>query len=603
MEPGTTFTEGGGSTSGAKPVIIRDAALKYTGSGESLIAQHGEAGTLSGNLSKGQSLVIESTNGEHAKSTASASFTNGGSITLTNSETTGNNATLAISSGTLSNSGTITTEKAIGGQRNLQGNFTNTKTGTLAINTNTSFNGSKAALINEGTLDVAGGVQFIASNEGSVTNASGTIAATGSGDVLMEPGTTFTEGGGSTSGAKPVIIRDAALKYTGSGESLIAQHGEAGTLSGNLSKGQSLVIESTNGEHAKSTASASFTNGGSITLTNSETTGNNATLAISSGTLSNSGTITTEKAIGGQRNLQGNFTNTKTGTIAVDANSTLNSTNATFINEGAIDIATGVALSAPNSATISNEAGGSITTTGTGALDETTGTFNEGQGTTSTVKHSEPVILDRVALHYTGSGKSIIAQRGASTLSGTISKGQTLVIESTNGEHAEDTVAGSFTNGGTIIFTNAETTGNNVTLKMGGGTLENKGTLEVLFPRGGTRTIEGSLSNQKTLTIANNGNPLRVTGKFSQGSTASLKLTMAGSSNFGHLSVGEAVTVNGKLALKQSKFTAKEKETFAIITGASRTGEFSSVTGNAVKGGTLHYIPHYTATGVNLVVE
>ena len=72
MEPGTTFTEGGGSTSGSKPVIIRDAALKYTGSGESLIAQHGESGTLSGNLSKGQSLVIESTNGEHAKSTASA---------------------------------------------------------------------------------------------------------------------------------------------------------------------------------------------------------------------------------------------------------------------------------------------------------------------------------------------------------------------------------------------------------------------------------------------------------------------------------------------------------------------------------------------------
>ena len=90
------------------------------------------------------------------------------------------------------------------------------------------------------------------------------------------------------------------------------------------------------------------------------------------------------------------------------------------------------------------------------------------------------------------------------------------MIESTNGEHAEDTAAGSFTNSGTIIFTNAETTGNNVTLKMGGGTLDNKGKLEVLFPHGGTRTIEGSLTNEKTLTIANNGNPLRVSGKFSQ---------------------------------------------------------------------------------------
>ena len=236
-------------------------------------------------------------------------------------------------------------------------------------------------------------------------------------------------------------------------------------------------------------------------------------------------------------------------------------------------------------------------------LEQTRGTFNEGLGKTTTAKTSEPVLLDQVALHYTNKGASKLAQRGASTLSGPISKGQTLVIESDNGEHAEDTAAGSFTNSGTLIFTNAETNPNNVTLKLAGGTLENKGKFEVLFPKGGTRTIEGSLVNEKTLTVANNANPLHVTGKFSQGSKATMKLTIGGSSSFGHLSVGEAVAVAGKLSLKQSKFTAKANETFAIVAGSSRTGEFSSVTGNAVKGGSLHYIPHYTATGVNLIVE
>ena len=600
MEPGTSFTEGAGTTSGTKPVILRQASLVYTGSGASVITQHGEGSTLSGNISAGQSLVLETINPENEKTTAAASFTNAGSITMTNAETAGNNVTLAISSGTLTNSGTLTSEKANGGARTLSGSITNT--GTLAVNTNTSFNGLSALLTNDGALDIAAGKQLIVSNSGSFINGSGgSIVAGEGGNVQVEPGSTFTEGAGTTSGTKPVILRQASLVYTGSGASVITQHGEGSTLSGNISAGQSLVLETINPENEKTTAAASFTNAGSITMTNAETAGNNVTLAISSGTLTNSGTLTTEKAIGGARTLTGNITNT--GTIAINANTSFNVSGATLINKGPINIATGVALSAPAKPTISNEAGGSITVTGTGALDQTEGTFNEGLGKTSTAKTSEPVVLDRVALHYTDKGASKIAQRGASTLSGTINKGQTLVIESTNSEHAEDTAAGSFTNSGAIHLTNAETSANNVTLKLGGGTLTNKGTVEVLFPKGGTRTIEGSLNNEKTLTIANNSNPLKVTGTFAEGAKATLKLTIAGATNFGRVVATGAVTVNGTLALKQSKFTAKSGETFAILTGASRTGEFTSVTGNAVKGGVLHYIPHYTATGVNLIVE
>ena len=599
MEPATSFTEGAGTTSGSKPVILRRAALKYTGTGASLITLHGEGNTLSGNISGGQSLVLETINSEHVTASAAASYTNAGSITLTSAETAGNHAYLETTAGTLTNSGTITTEPTDNGPREIVGNLTNT--GTLAINANTSFNGAKAALINEGAIDLAAGVQLTVSNEGSTTNATGGKIVAGEGAAVdLEPGTSFTEGAGTTSGTKPVILRDAALAYTGSGSSVITQRGESSTLSGNISAGQKLVLETINSEHVKVTAAASFTNAGTITLTKAETAANNAQLVVSAGALTNTGTITTELSGGGVRALQGNLINK--GTLAIDSNTSYNGAGTTLTNEGTIDIATAVELSVSGKSTVSNETGGMIAVTGTGTLFESEGTFNEGLGKTTTAKASEPVILDRVALHYTNKGASKIAQRGASTLSGEVGKGQTLSVQSTCSEHAEDTAAGSFVDSGTIYLTNAETCGNNVTLKLAGGTLDNKGKLEVLFPHGGARTIEGSLTNEKTLTLAN-GQALKVTGNFAEGTKATTKVTIAGASNFGALSVSGSVAVAGKLALKQSKFKGKAGESFTIISGASRTGEFSSVTGNAIAKTTLHYIPHYTATAVSLLVE
>jgi hypothetical protein len=602
MEPGTTFNEAG-TTSGTKPVVLRDAALIYSGSGESLIEQLGEASTLSGSIGSKQSLVLASYNSENVKSTASASFTNSGSITLTNTETAANNASLAITSpAVLTNEGTITTEKVNGGARNLQGNITNGSKGTLAIKDPSTFSTTKAALLNEGAISITAGQSLQVNNEASVNNAAGSIVVGEGGAMQFEPATKLTEGAGTTSGR--VALRDANLIYSGTGTSTIFQLGEGSTLSGNIGPKQALVLESYNSENVRTTAAASFTNEGSITLTNSETAANNAALAISTGVLTNDGTITTEKAIGGQRNLNGNITNASKGTLAINAPTLFNLAGAALINEGAIDIALGVTLSASNGQTISNEGGGSITTTGTGALVQSNGTFNEGLGKTTTAKSSEPVILDDATLNYTNKGASKIAVRGVINLTGAVNKGQTLEVESNNSQNTEVT-SGGFVNSGTILLTNAETAGNGVRLKLGGATLDNKGKLEVLYPNGGTRTIEGSLINEKTLTLANGkGNPLQIDGEFTQTSKGTTTITIEGASTkFGRLAATEAVSIEGKLSLKQKKFTATAGEMFGIVSGASRTGEFSAVKGNAVKGGSLHYIPHYTATAVNLIVE
>ncbi len=543
--------------------------------------------------------MLESTNGEHVKTTASASFTNAGTITLTKSETSNNNARLTISSGTLTNTGTITSEAAEGAShRFIEGSITNT--GTLNIDSDTEYNGSAAALTNEGTLNVAEGTTLNVSNDGTVTNGTGgKIVAGLTGNVFLEQGSTFTEGAGTTSGTKPVILRDAALVYTGSGASLITQHGEGNTLSGNISSGQSLVLESTNGEHVKTTASASFTNAGTITLTKSETSNNNARLTISSGTLTNTGTITSEAAEGAShRFIEGSITNT--GTLNIDSDTAYNASSATLINEGVVNIAESVTFSVSGNATVKNK-GGTIAAAGSGALSENGGAFNQGAGKTT---GSTPVILSNVALQYTGNGSSRIAQRGeGSTLKGTIVYGQVLLIQSTCGSHAKVTAAASFTNGGTITLTNADGCANNATLVVGGTeTLTNAGTIYSLKPSGGSRTIEGSVKNENLLSLSA-GETLHITGTYTQTSKGTLREIISSASN-GAISVSGAATIAGILEVApKAPFEGSLGQTFPILTAASLTGTFASETGAQINSTGLYYKPTYSAAGVTLVVE
>jgi fibronectin-binding autotransporter adhesin len=493
-----TFTEAAGKTSGTKPVIVDDGTVSYVaGGGKSLIGLRGSS-ALSGSLVAGQSLSIESTCGENAVATAGASFTNAGAITLTSGESCATNDTLTVSAGTLTNSGTLTTEVAKGGARTLQGSITNT--GTLAIDTNTAYNGAGAVLTNEGETKIPEATQLTVSNAGSVVNASGKIAATGSGDVVMDSGTSFTEGAGTTSGTQPVIVDDGTLHYTGSGKSQIAVRGSS-SLTGSLGAEQALSLQSTCGENVVATATASFTNAGAITLTNGEGCATNDTLAVSAGTLTNSGKIVTELAIGGARTLQGNITNT--GKLTIKATTAYNGENGLLTNEGEISLAEGTQLTVSNKGAVANGAGGKIFAAGTADVLMDSGTsFTQGAGTISGTK---AVIVDDGALSYTGSGAGLIALRGTSTLSGSLVAGQLLSIESTCGENAVATVGSSLTNAGAITLTNGDGCGNNATLTVSpGATLTNSGKLVTEHANGGSRTLQGNIANTGTITINTN---------------------------------------------------------------------------------------------------
>ncbi len=604
----TSFTQGAGTTTGALPVIVDDSALKYAGSGASLIALRG-TDTLAGSLSSGQSLQIQSTGGENASVTVGESISNGGTIALTNANDGDENSeTLIVSKGnTLTNSGTLASEKGngSGGGRSIQGNLKNT--GTLAVNKNTEYNGEGATLTNEGSIDLAEGVTLHVSDQSKVINTGGKIAATGSGELFVQgSGTSFTEGAGTTTGALPVIVDDSALTYEGSGASVIALRG-TDTLAGSVSPGQSLQIQSTGGENATVTAHVSFSNAGTIVLTNANDSDQNSeTLIVAKGeTLTNSGTLSTEvgNGSGGGRSIQGNLKNT--GTLAVNKKTEYNGEGATLTNQGTIAIASGASLNV-SSGDVVNASGGNIEGTGSGELTQRGGTFEEGAGkTTGTL----PVVLDDLALKYTGDGASTIALHGASALTGPVGAGQTLLLQSTGSENATITAA-SFTNSGKLVLQNAaDSDANSVTLNLaaGSGTLTNanvKGAvLEAEHGNGGNRTIEGNVVDEGTLAASTT---LKITGTFAMaGKKPILKITIAGASDFGALSVTGTATILNELELAQVKpFVPTLGEKFGILSSSALTGTFTKVKKNKIKKSEAKiYTPIYSGTAVTLEAQ
>ncbi len=154
----------------------------------------------------------------------------------------------------------------------------------------------------------------------TVSNNGGTIAATGNG-ALTESGGTFNQGLGKITGSEPVILENTALHYTGKGAGTIAVRGEGTTLKGVVSGGQILSIQSTCSAHAKTTVTGSYSNFGTIDLTNGDSCGNNATLSLGGKVLTNKGTINSESPHGGARTIEGALVNE--GTTSLSAGETL----------------------------------------------------------------------------------------------------------------------------------------------------------------------------------------------------------------------------------------------------------------------------------------
>ncbi len=438
-----------------------------------------------------------------------------GHVSLTSSGC-GNNATLDIGT-TLVNAGTLSTDPGAGGARSINGSVTNQ--GTVNVNSSVSFglNGSSGTWDNAGALNIASGETFTANTSGVTftDDTNGTVASTGTGQLVIDEPDTYNQGNGSTSG-QPVLLNGPAgtssggiaLHYTGHGASSIVAQGGDGTVDGAIASGQTLTVDGTCSNNAVETVDASETNAGAVHLSSSQC-GNPSTLVVTSGdtfTNQSGGTLQVDSGAGGSRAITGNVTND--GTVNDNADATYGP--GTWDNAGPVNIADGVALTIATSPSIfTDDTGGSVVSNGTSHtghhVDDGANTYNQGHGTTS----REPVLLagpagstGGVALHYTGTGSSaIVAQGGDDTVDGAIVSGQTLTVNGTCSNNAVTTVDANETNAGTVHLSSSGC-GNPSTLAVTSGdtfTNQSAGIVDVDGGAGGARSISGNVTNDGTV--------------------------------------------------------------------------------------------------------
>jgi hypothetical protein len=474
---------------------------------------------------------------------------------LLGSTTCGNNATLGIGTSlAISSGGVLETDAGAGGTRFISGSVTNG--GTTNIDELTQY--SSGTWDNTGVLNIADAMTFTAVTATPIAiftdDTGGSVVSNGTnhtGQLIVDSGNTYNQGSGTTSG-EPVLLSNSqsgtsiALHYTGTGASTVEATG-LGSVDGNISSGQTLDITGGCSDNAVENEDASITNTGAVHLTSSAC-GNNSSLAVGSGfTFKNGsgGVLETDGGAGGVRLITGKVTND--GTTNIDDGTQYSA--GTWDNAGQFNLATGETFTTETATPIAiftDDTGGSVVSTGTGQLVVDGGnTYNQGNGTTS----GESVLLSTaqsgpsIALHYTGTGASIVETEGVGTLDGNLASGQTLDTTGSCSDNATETLDQSLSVSGTVNLTSA-TCGNPSNLAVPKPlllTVNKTGQIDTTAGAGGNRFLSGNVTNSGKISISQTTTytPIKK-GKF----TNSGKVTIASGLTFGVASVKKSVFFN-----------------------------------------------------------
>ena len=500
------FNQGAGA---AGKVYVYDSTLNLLGAGAGTFAFEG-SDSLSGNVSAAQSMVVQGAGCfSGAYVTAAAGFTNAGSIELTNVEELCAESEPAQLewSGTLTNTSTgkITSSfGSAGGSRALDGNLTNS--GAVNIDSDTSFDGSSALFENKKTVTVADEATLSTTSGQTFTEASGGSVTTASGGSLDFLDTIFNVDAGSL-GSAPVLLEDSSTLNLKGGTAETFEFRGSDTMTGTVAAAQSVVLQSVGcvtGTYV--TAPAGFTNAGSIELTNVEGTCADSQPAELNwpGTMTNSGTLTTSfGSAGGSRTLDGNLTNS--GAVNIDSDTSFDGSSALFENKKTVTVADEATLSTTSGQTFTEASGGSVTTASGGSLDFLDTIFNVDAGSLG----SAPVLLeDSSTLNLKGGTAETFEFRGSDTMTGTVAAAQSVVLQSVGcvtGTYV--TAPAGFTNAGSIELTNVRgACADSQPAELNWpGTMTNSGTLTTSFgSAGGSRTLDGNLTNSGTVNINTN---------------------------------------------------------------------------------------------------
>jgi hypothetical protein len=270
---------------------------------------------------------------------------------------------------------------------------------------------------------------------------------------------------------------------------------------------------------------------------NSTTCSGNTSSFTTDSSLTNTGTLQTDPGTGGGRVVSGAVTNE--GTVTINANTSY-SPGTTFDNEGAVDLADGVALTVTSPASggtagiFVNDTGGSVVSSGTGATGQLVvdggNTYTEGAGTT----RGEPVLVNpnggaTATISYTGSGSSSVMAENTDTLTGTaMNATQSLTIEGVGCvSTASVTLQSNMTSAGQIYLNATSCSGSPDTLAVAtGDTLTMSGStakLETDLGTGSARYLEGDITTKNgAATNINTNTDVNAAGTFDNGGPLTL---------------------------------------------------------------------------------
>jgi len=367
-------------------------------------------------------LELEATdNDTNASLTFANGFTNAGTLRLDINDLGFNTYTsLTVSSGTLTNTGTILTIATVansGSDHVIDATLDNQ--GTLDVDRKLTLTNTSTTFTNSGTIDVASTITYTVDggttqfDSGTTLKGAGTLALTSSGVLTVNASTKVDGLGLSMAGASGTVGGAGTLTVASStafdGTTLSAAYVNQGTttaddttfdgtttnsagtlrvtggstaINGTFSNasGATLEIEATN-PGANLTVANGFTNAGTLRMDINDGGFNTDTsLTVSSGTLTNTGTILTIATVansGSDHVIDATLDNQ--GTLDVDRKLTLTNTSTTFTNSGTIDVASTITYTVDGgTATLSG--GGTLKGTGTLAVSSATlsnqGTIN-----------------------------------------------------------------------------------------------------------------------------------------------------------------------------------------------------------------------------------
>ncbi len=489
-----TFNFNGGTITGVPVLSDSMLAIGPSSTGAGTVSFR-RASSLSGNIAAGQTLLVQSTGNAGATLTASTDFTNSGTITLQTLDNSGD-SNLTVSAGTLTNAanGVININPGSAGNHFIDANITNN--GTVNFNADGALSKTNGLFTNNSLVNIADGADVGFGVTGSFTQAAGKLAINGAGTFVMD-NDTFNLNGGTITGVPVLSDSKLAIGPSSTATGTVSFR-RASTLSGNIAAGQTLLVQSTGNAGATLTAVADFTNSGTITLQTLDNSGD-SNLTVSAGTLTNAanGVININPGSAGNHFIDANITNN--GTVNFNADGALSKTNGLFTNNSLVNIADGadVGFGVTGSFT---QAAGKLAINGAGTFVMDNDTFNLNGGTITGV----PVLSDsKLVTSPSSTGTGAVSTRRASTLSGNIAAGQTVLVQSSSNATATLTAANSFTNSGTITLQTLDNAGDS-NLVVTSGTLTNalSGIVNLNPGSAGYRTLAAELVNNGTLNVA-----------------------------------------------------------------------------------------------------